>query len=392
MKTIIIRRKKEIALQRRHPWVFSGAVKQLPEGLQDGDTVQLEGESGAFLGIGHFTQGSIMIRVIDFEAREAGPTFWAQKIQQAYSCRQCIGLTGRKDLNTYRLVHAEGDGLPGLIVDIYGSVAVVQCHSIGMHRNLQHISAALQQILGDSLTAIYDKSAESLPAQYAAQATNGYIYGSSGPAEVMEYGHRFFVDWESGQKTGFFLDQRENRQLLAHYAKGKKVLNTFCYTGGFSIYALQAGAEQVVSVDVSKTAMELTARNVALGGFPPQQHQAHTADVMGFLKNCEEAYDIMVVDPPAFAKNLKKRHNAVQGYKRLNALAMTKIKPGGLLFTFSCSQVVDRALFTNTIVAAAHEAGRNARILHHLSQPADHPVGIFHPEGEYLKGLVLYLD
>ncbi|MEQ8703919.1 MAG: class I SAM-dependent rRNA methyltransferase [Phaeodactylibacter sp.] len=392
MKQVVIRKKKVVALRRRHPWVFSGAIKTAPEGVQDGDTVQVVGEDEEPLGFGHFQHGSIMVRMITFGEAMPDQAFWDDRLQNAWNCRSVLGLTQREDLNAYRLIHAEGDGLPGLIIDIYAGVAVVQCHSIGMHRALPQLTLALRNVLGAQLSAVYDKSAETLPRNYAEAITNGYVWGESAPTPVLEYGHQFWVNWETGQKTGFFIDQRENRQLLAKYAPGKKVLNTFCYTGGFSIYALQAGARQVDSVDVSQPAMELTDRNVALGGFEAGRHHSHTQDVMTFLKTAPTDYDIVVVDPPAFAKNIKKRHNAVQGYKRLNALALQKVKPGGLLFTFSCSQVVDRALFNNTIVAAAHEAGRSARILHQLSQPADHPVGIFHPEGEYLKGLVLYVD
>lgn len=392
MKQVIIRKKKEVALRRKHPWVFSGAIKEVPEGVKDGDLVQVVGESGAILGMGHFQHGSIMVRMIAFDDRAPDQSFWDQKIQDALNYRSSLGLIQREGLNAFRLVHAEGDGLPGLIIDIYDHTAVVQCHSVGMHQSMPQITAALRHAKGLQLSAVYDKSAETLPRNYAASVQNAYVWGESAPLAVLEYGHEFWVDWETGQKTGFFLDQRENRQLLGRYASGKKVLNTFCYTGGFSIYALRAGARLVESVDVSKAAMELTDRNVSLGGFEPGLHQSHSQDVMAFLKTAPADYDIVVVDPPAFAKNIKKRHNAVQGYKRLNALALQKVKPGGLLFTFSCSQVVDRGLFNNTIVAAAHEAGRNARIMHQLSQPADHPVGIFHPEGEYLKGLVLSVD
>ena len=392
MKQVIIKRKKEIALQRRHPWVFSGAIKSGTDSLEEGETVSIIGESGQFLGVGHYQKGSIMLRVLSFEPTEAGQAFWTQKLQQAYDCRARLGLTDRSDLQAYRLVHAEGDGLPGLIVDIYGATAVVQCHSIGMHCSLPLITYGLQEVLGSHLSAIYQKSSNTLPRQYASEVEDGYLMGKPGTAVIQEYGHEFEVDWEGGQKTGFFLDQRENRQLLAQYAAGKKVLNTFCYTGGFSIYALQAGAHTVESVDVSSAAMQITERNIALGGFNSQRHISHTQDVMAFLKAAPEDYDIVVVDPPAFAKNIKKRHKAVQGYKRLNALALQKIKPGGLLFTFSCSQVVDQKLFYDTIVAAAMESGRQARVVHQLTQGPDHPVNIFHPEGAYLKGLVLLLE
>lgn len=392
MKQVIIKRKKEIALQRRHPWVFSGAIRSGTEELEQGDTVAIVGESGQHLGVGHYQQGSIMLRVLSFDPTEAGQAFWTQKLQQAYDYRARIGLTDRPGLQAYRLVHAEGDGLPGLIIDIYGATAVVQCHSIGMHRSLPYLTKALQEVLGQQLEAIYQKSSNTLPGHYAQEVADGYLMGGPSSTVIEEYGHKFAIDWEGGQKTGFFLDQRENRKLLAGYATGKKVLNTFCYTGGFSIYALQAGARSVESVDVSAAAMALTDQNVELGGFGPQQHISHTQEVMAFLKTTADDYDIVVVDPPAFAKNIRKRHNAVQGYKRLNALALKKVKPGGLLFTFSCSQVVDQKLFYDTIVAAAMESGRPAKVLHQLTQGPDHPVNIFHPEGAYLKGLVLYLE
>ncbi|MDX1940101.1 MAG: class I SAM-dependent rRNA methyltransferase, partial [Saprospiraceae bacterium] len=297
-----------------------------------------------------------------------------------------------------RLVHAEGDGLPGLIVDIYDKTAVLQCHSIGMHFEREKISKALLEIYDNHLEAIYDKSQDTLPEQYAKNAINNYLYSkdqhinlSTLQPVVSENGNSFFIDWESGQKTGFFLDQRDNRQLLTHYINNKIVLNTFCYTGGFSVYALNAGASHVESVDVSQKAIELTNKNVALNG-NSERHHSYKEDVIKFLQQAEKKYDVMIVDPPAFAKNIAKRHNAVQGYKRLNALALKKVKSGGILFTFSCSQVVDRQLFYDTIVAAAIEAGRQVRVMHHLNQPADHPVRLFHPEGAYLKGLVLFVE
>lgn len=392
MQQVTIKRKKEIALQRRHPWVFSGAIKGDTDAIEEGETVAIVGESGQFLGVGHFQRGSIMLRVLSFQPTEAGQAFWTQKLQAAWDCRSRLGLTGRQDLEAFRLVHAEGDGLPGLVIDLYKGTAVVQCHSIGMHRSLTFIVEALGEVLGNRLKAVYNKSRAALPSDYAQQVSDGYLYGAAQPTVIQEYGHHFLVDWESGQKTGFFLDQRENRRLLGEYAAGKKVLNAFCYTGGFSIYALKAGAHTVESVDISAPAMELTERNVQLGGFEQQRHMSHTQDVMSFLKAAPSDYDIVVVDPPAFAKNIKKRHQAVQGYKRLNALAMQRINTGGLLFTFSCSQVVSQQLFYDTIVAAAMESGRQARVLHKLAQPPDHPVGIFHPEGAYLKGLVLYIE
>ncbi|MEN0002937.1 MAG: class I SAM-dependent rRNA methyltransferase, partial [Bacteroidota bacterium] len=348
---------------------------------------------GRYLATGHYQDGSICVRIFSFEETEAGADFWLEKLRTAYDYRVALGLADSASTTCYRLVHAEGDGLPGLIIDVYGAVAVVQCHSIGMHLEREKLVAALQAIYGERLQAIYDKSKETLPAKYAANITNDYLWGDAAvPMQVMENGHPFEVNWETGQKTGFFLDQRDNRQLLAQYSEGKEVLNTFCYTGGFSIYGLQAGAKKVVSVDVSKTAIALTEQNAQLNGFGASQHLAKAEDVMQHLKANADTYDLIVVDPPAFAKSIKKRHNAVQGYKRLNALALQKVRAGGLIFTFSCSQVIDMPLFYNTIVAAALEAKRQVRVMHRLSQPADHPVSLFHPEGSYLKGLVLQVS
>lgn len=336
-----------------------------------------------------------MVRLFSFQSTQADQAFWTERLEQAYRCRQTIGLPQEGRTECYRLVHAEGDGLPGLVIDIYGGTAVVQCHSIGMHRQLPLIVEGLKTLFSAAsrpLNAVYDKSSRALPPRYAAHVNDQYVFGEAGTDIALENGLSFYMDWEEGQKTGFFLDQRDNRQLLLRYASEKKVLNTFCYTGGFSIYALATGADRVESVDISGRAMELTEKNVALNFGPEAPHQIHTADVLTFLKSAAADYDLIVVDPPAFAKSRNKRHQAVQGYKRLNALALRKLKPGGMLFTFSCSQVVDKALFDNTIVAAAVEARRQVRILHHLNQPADHPVSLFHPEGSYLKGLVLYVS
>ncbi|MDP4711772.1 MAG: class I SAM-dependent rRNA methyltransferase [Saprospiraceae bacterium] len=394
MKKVFIKSGKTDALKRFHPWIFSGALSKEDPGITDGELVEVCAANGDFLAFGHYQDGSIKIRVLSFEPLTGDyGGFWLQRLQDAFQLRQTLGFGLDAATNAYRLVHAEGDQLPGLIIDIYDRTAVVQCHSIGMHRDLPWIREALLQVPGLTLEAIYDKSRETLPAGFAETVENRYIWQSSqGTSAIRENGHTFVVDWEKGQKTGFFLDQRDNRQLLARYAPGKTVLNAFSYSGGFSVYALAAGAQQVHSVDVSKQAIELTEQNVALlKDTDPGRHQAFAQDVFAFLKQSEPVYDIMVVDPPAFAKNLKKRHNAVQGYKRLNAAALEKIKPGGLLFTFSCSQVIDRQLFQDTLVAAALEAGRPVRILHQLNQGADHPVNIFHPEGAYLKGLVLYV-
>ncbi|GGF99385.1 class I SAM-dependent rRNA methyltransferase [Pontibacter amylolyticus] len=384
---------KEHSLKRFHPWVFSGAIKRI-EGTEpeEGDTVEVYSNQREFLGIGHWAPGSIAVRVFSFEQVEPDYTFWKSKVQQAYDYRKRLGLVDNPHTDVYRLVYAEGDGVPGLIVDVYKDTAVIQTHSVGMYSVREHVAKGLQEIYGPHLKAVYDKSAESLPAKSPVQAVNGYLFGeSSGGVIATENEHQFFVDWESGQKTGFFIDQRENRELLARYVKDKTVLNTFCYTGGFSVYALNAGAKEVHSVDVSKKAIELTIKNGQLSQ-APDRHEAFAVDTFEFLKGKEDRYDVIILDPPAFAKSQKVRHNAVMGYKRLNAEAMKRIKPGGILFTFSCSQVVDKYLFNNTVMAAAIEAGRSIKIMHHLSQPADHPISIFHPEGEYLKGLVLFVE
>ncbi|HMO41047.1 MAG TPA: class I SAM-dependent rRNA methyltransferase [Saprospiraceae bacterium] len=390
MKKITLKDKKDASLRRFHPWVFSGAVADMDAPPADGEVVEVYARNGTYLATGHYQQSSICVRIFSFVPTDAGQAFWTQKMQQAHYFRKKIGLPEQPKTNCYRLVHAEGDGLPGLIVDIYNGVAVLQCHSIGMHLERAKLTQALLEVC-PQLEAVFDKSAETLPEQYARTMQNGYLYGSAAPRQVLENGHTFLVNWETGQKTGFFLDQRDNRQLLERYVAGKSVLNAFCYSGGFSIYALRAGARMVHSVDVSQKAIELTMQNVALNAPFEGHHKAYAQDVLHFLQKTEQTYEVMVVDPPAFAKNIAKRHNAVQGYKRLNALAIKKISAGGILFTFSCSQAVDRQLFYDTIVAAALEAGRQIRVIHHLNQPADHPVSLFHPEGAYLKGLVLFV-
>ncbi|CAN5467635.1 class I SAM-dependent rRNA methyltransferase [soil metagenome] len=384
---------KDHSLKRFHPWVFSGAIKKVEGEVNDGDIVEVFSAKNEFLGMGHYQTGSIAVRIFSFEQVTPDASFWEAKIQSAYNFRKRTGVVKDENTNVFRLIYAEGDGLPGLIVDVFQDTAVLQAHSIGMHYAKNEISIGLQKVLGEQLKAIYDKSAETLPPQASENAKNEYLWGTPGNSQlVLENGHNFYVDWEEGQKTGFFIDQRENRALLGSYAPGRKVLNTFCYTGGFSIYALKAGAQLVHSVDSSKKAIALTDKNVELNGFKEPQHQSFAKDTFEFFKNTEEKYDLIILDPPAFAKSHKVRHNAVMGYKRLNAEAIRKISPGGILFTFSCSQAVDKILFQNTIMAAAIEAGRNIRIMHQLSHPADHPVNIFHPEGEYLKGLVLYVE
>lgn len=394
MKRLWLKKGKDAAVRRFHPWIFSGAVAKKEPGLQDGDLVKVLNTDQDVLGVGHFQDGSIMVRILSFSDSEIDRDFWHQKLLKAYQYREALGLIDSRTTNCYRLVHASGDQLPGLIIDIYADTAVLQCHSIGVHRHRELISQALQAIYGDRLQAVYDKSEKTLPSGYAAQFANENLMGAARQTVVHEHGHAFLVNWESGQKTGFFLDQRENRQLLAHYAAGKRVLNAFCYSGGFSVYALAARATQVTSVDISRTAIELTEHNVALNSRNGEvnRHRSQRADVLKYLSNMEEDYDIYVLDPPAFAKSKHKRHNAVQAYKRLNLLALNNMPSGGILFTFSCSQVVDKALFRNTIVAAAMEAGRQVRVMHELGQPPDHPVNFFHPEGEYLKGLVLYVE
>jgi 23S rRNA (cytosine1962-C5)-methyltransferase len=387
---LYLQKGREDALRRQHPWVFSGAIHRQESPLEDGDLVEVVSHRGEPLATGHYHDGSIKVRILTFTPDETiDVDFWVSRLRNALACRQELLL---EDTNCYRLVHGEGDGLPGLIVDMYNGVAVVQAHTIGMHRCLPDITEALKIVLAPNLTAIYDKSRDTLPGQYASNTTNSYLFGEvATPYEVRENGRAFLVDWEKGQKTGFFLDQRENRALLAHYAKEKTVLNAFSYSGGFSVYALSAGAGSVVSIDVSGKATALCDENVALNEYS-DRHESLTEDVMKWLKTSEATYDIVVLDPPAFAKSLSARHRAVQGYKRLNSEGIAKVKPGGLLFTFSCSQVVDRELFYNTVVAACMEVGRKARVLHQLTQGPDHPVNAFHPEGSYLKGLVLRID
>jgi 23S rRNA (cytosine1962-C5)-methyltransferase len=390
MHQITLHKGKEISLLRFHPWVFSGAIKSKPAGLADGDLVEVYSHDQKYIGTGHYTDASIAVRMLTFEKEAINQDFWNRRIGKALEYRRFLGLAANEQTNVYRLIFGEGDALPGLIIDFYNGHAVVQCHSVGMHRSLEFIAAALQDVYGSALQTIYDKSREALPKQYASTIDNKYLLGNTGSTQVKEYGHLFLVDWEKGQKTGFFVDQRENRRLLAQYSKGRHVLNTFCYTGGFSVYAGAAGAAAVHSVDASAAAMELTDKNIALNSIP--NHTSFTADTFDFLKDKKDAYDVIILDPPAFAKSRDVKHNAVIGYKNLNIAALKQIKSGGLLFTFSCSGVIDRSLFYNTINAAAFESRRKTKILHYLQQPADHPLTPNFPEGEYLKGLVLYVE
>lgn len=389
MKTIQIHKHKINSIERKHPWIFSGAIQSDVSEITDGEIVTVLDNKKNFLARGHFQHATISVRILSFEDTELDQAFFNEKIQNAINLRKKLNLI-REDSNICRLIHGEGDSLPGLIVDYYNGVAVIQCHSIGMYNSVELISEALKNGLKEELTAVYSKSSDTLPQR--AEGKDGYLFGScETPHIALEYGVKLQIDWINGQKTGFFIDQRENRFLLGKYSKDKKVLNTFCYSGGFSLLALQEGAELVHSLDSSKKAIALTDANVTLNNFD-KNHKSIVADAMDYMKDLEEDYDIIVLDPPAFAKHRDKRHKAIQGYKRLNAHAIRQIKPGGILFTFSCSQVVDKFLFTNTVIAAAIEAGRNVRILEQLHQPADHPINAFHPEGEYLKGLVLQID
>lgn len=388
---IILKRGKEASPKRFHPWVFSGAIKRLPDNINEGDTVEVYSDEGEFLGIGFYESGTISVRIFSFEKVNPDYEFWKRKIQKAYDFRKNVGVVEKEDTNTYRLVFAEGDGIPGLIVDIYGETAVFQAHSKGVHKNREVIAKAIKGVLGDKLKNIYDKSEKTL--HRTANAKDGYLLNENPKSEdmVLENGHKFWVNWEEGQKTGFFIDQRDNRQLLSQYCKDKTVLNTFCYTGGFSVYAVNAGAKEVCSIDVSKKAIDLTDRNIELNN-GSDRHTSHVIDTFDFLKENENKFDIIILDPPAFAKHNSSKNNAIIGYKRINEMAMRQIKSGGLLFTFSCSQVVDKYTFNSTILAAAIEAGRNVRVIHTMSHPPDHAINIFHPEGEYLKGLVVYVE
>ena len=388
---IFLKKNKIAPVKRFHPWIFSGAIQRMEKEVEDGELVEVCAPNGSFLALGYYQKTTIAVRILSFEKRTIDKDFWKSIIQNAYNLREKLRLTNTEQTNAYRLIHAEGDGVPGLIIDIYGDTAVVQCHSIGIHQRIEVIKIAILEVFGNKINAIYDKSKETLPKEYASIISNQYLYGKSENQIVKENSNMFYVNWETGQKTGFFLDQRDNRQLLTQYVHQQSVLNTFCYSGGFSVYAMKAGANLVHSVDVSKKAIEWTNKNIELNG-GMGKHEAFGEDVLKFLKRIDRTYDVVIVDPPAYAKSLKARHNAIQGYKRLNIEALKKVKSGGLMFTFSCSQVVDRVLFHNTIVAAALESKRKIRVLHHLSQPADHPMNIFHREGSYLKGLVLEVE
>lgn len=391
---IVLRPKKEESLRRFHPWVFSGAIAKKPENLLEGDIVKVLSSSGEFLGVGHFQIGSISVRILSFTDEPIDEDFYVRRISAAYNMRKEIGLL-RSDNNTYRLIHGEGDFLPGLIIDIYGNTAVVQAHSVGMDTDKKKIVAALQAVFGkEKLENIYYKSEGTLPFKADIASTDEYLLGGKNVDVIaIENGLKFNIDWLRGQKTGFFVDQRENRSLLEKYAHDKNVLNMFCYTGGFSVYALRGEAKSVHSVDSSSKAVSITDENVKLNFGDEQRHSSFSEDAFKFLRESEkDTYDLIILDPPAFAKHRGAINNALQGYKRLNLAALEKIKPGGILFTFSCSQVVSKEQFRLAVFSAAAISGRKVRILHQLTQPADHPINIYHPEGEYLKGLVLHIE
>lgn len=391
MKSIFLKRGKEESLKRYHPWIFSGAIHHMSQNPEEGEKVMVFTSENEYIATGHFQIGSIMVRVLSFENETIDQSFYERKLAIAKDVRQCIGVMN-SDNNTFRLVHGEGDNLPGLVIDIYGNTAVMQAHSVGMHFDREVIAKALKTVMGDELKNIFYKSETTLPFKAELGQENGFLLGGDTNDVAIENGLKFHVDWLKGQKTGFFVDQRDNRRLLEKYSKGKKVLNMFCYTGGFSFYAMRGGAELVHSVDSSQKAIDLTNANVELNFPNSNRHQAFAEDAFKFLDKMETPYDLIILDPPAFAKHKDALSNALKGYTRLNKKAFEKIQPGGILFTFSCSQAVNKDQFRTAIFTAAASAKRNVRILHQLHQPADHPVNIYHPEGEYLKGLVLYVE
>ena len=390
--SVYLKKGKEDSLRRFHPWVFSGAIQRMDEGIREGDIVRVYNAQGEFLAVGHYQIGSISVRVLSFRDVPIDEAFWKSRLKVALDMRISIGIADNPQNNTYRLIHGEGDNLPGLVVDCYGKTAVMQAHSVGMHVSRHEIVKALISVMGNRIAHVFYKSETTLPYKAQLEQENGFLYGGSDDNTAGENGLRFHVDWLKGQKTGFFVDQRENRALLERYARGRTVLNMFCYTGGFSFYAMRGGARLVHSVDSSGKAIELTNANVALNFPGDTRHEAFCDDAFKFLDRADDIYDLIILDPPAFAKHRAALHNALKGYTRLNAKAFQRIRPGGILFTFSCSQVVTKEHFRNAVFTAAAQSGRKVRILHQLHQPADHPVNIYHPEGEYLKGLVLYVE
>ena len=403
MIKIILKRGREESLRRFHPWVFSGAIAEVQGNPAEGDLVAVHASDGSILAYGHYQIGSIAVRVLSFDESALRPDFWEIMLSRAFQVRSAAGLHQGSDdkavvnTNCYRLVHGEGDNLPGLIIDYYDGVCVMQAHSVGMFRAKKQISDALRKVYGESLKAVYDKSSGTAPFKAGLELIDGYIYRSEHFSDdeqvVLENGHKFLVNWTEGQKTGFFLDQRDNRALVGSLSKGRNVLNLFCYTGGFSIYALASGANHVDSVDSSKKAMMMVDRNVQLNGFDESRHTSLCCDAIDYLRDVPVGkYNLMIVDPPAFAKHRGSLRNALRAYQRLNAAAISKVAPGGFVFTYSCSQVVDKEAFALAVFSAAAQAGRSVRILDRLNQPCDHSVNIYHPEGEYLKGLLLYVE
>lgn len=401
-QTITLKKGKEGSLLRFHPWIFSGAIMKMDDGIVEGDTVRVLSSEGGFLAVGHYQIGSIAVRVLSFDDITIDAGFWRNRLERAYEVRKAIGVIRKPSESsvrisssvntTYRLVHGEGDNLPGLVVDIYGDTAVMQAHSVGMHANRKEIASALVDVMGVSLQAIYYKSETTLPFKANLGQENGFIYGTTDNNIAIENGLKFHIDWLKGQKTGFFVDQRDNRALLEKYSRGRSVLNMFCYTGGFSVYAMRGGARLVHSVDSSAKAIELTKANVGLNFPDDKRHEAYCEDAFKYLDEHDGTYDLIVLDPPAFAKHRKALRNGLRGYTRLNVKGLQRIRHGGILFTFSCSQVVTKDNFREAVFTAAAQTGRKVRILHQLHQPADHPINIYHPEGEYLKGLVLYVE
>jgi len=391
MKSIFLKRGKEESLRRFHPWIFSGAILRMNEEPEEGEVVQVYTSENEYIATGHFQIGSIMVRVLSFDNEEIDQNFYERKLSIALDARRSIGVIGGNN-NTFRLVHGEGDNLPGLVIDIYGSTAVMQAHSVGMHTDRKIIAKALKNVMGDDLQNIYYKSETTLPYKAELGQENGFLLGHDTEDIAIENGLKFHVDWLKGQKTGFFVDQRDNRSLLEHYSRNRNVLNMFCYTGGFSFYAMRGGANLVHSVDSSQKAIDLTKANVELNFPNDNRHEAFAEDAFKFLDKMKSPYDLIILDPPAFAKHKDALRNALKGYTRLNKKAFEKILPGGILFTFSCSQAVNKEQFRTAVFTAAASAGRKVRILHQLHQPADHPINIYHPEGEYLKGLVLYVE
>ena len=391
-KSIYLKRGKEESLLRFHPWVFSGAIHHADAGIQEGETVRVIASTGDFIAVGHYQVGSIAVRVLSFSDITIDQSFRRERLAAAITMRCHIGIADNPENNTYRLVHGEGDWLPGLVIDCYGSTAVMQAHSVGMHLNRMDICQALTDVMGGRIQQVYYKSETTLPYKAHLEEEDGFIFGHTDDDIAVENGLKFHVDWLRGQKTGFFVDQRENRSLLEHYSKDKTVLNMFCYTGGFSVYAMRGGAKCVHSVDSSAKAIEITNNNIGLNFPGDPRHEAYCEDAFRFLEEKKNKYDIVVLDPPAFAKHRAALHNALKGYIRLNAKGIRLVKEGGLLFTFSCSQAVSKDQFRSAVFTAAAQSGRKVRIIHQLHQPADHPINIYHPEGEYLKGLVLYVE